>query len=180
LNITYIRSIIHLKELFMKKTFFNFALFAVVSIAFSASESEVKPPLKASGVYMPVGNTGQMISLLELSQIPVKNFEKLTGRDMKFVDRIGFKLAQKKLKNSINENGTFSKKQVEKYFTKAGTTGGFHAGGFFLGLLGLIGVLIAYLINDDKKKNRTKWAWIGFAAGVAIALIFFAIVGPLN
>ena len=52
---------------------------------------------------------------------------------------------------------------------------GFHAGGFFLGLLlGLIGVLIAYLINDDKHRNRVKWAWIGW--GVIVVLVLISLV----
>ena len=55
-----------------------------------------------------------------------------------------------------------------------GTTG-FHSGGFFLGLLvGLIGVIIAYIIKDEKKKNRVKWAWIGWGVWVVIALILIA------
>ncbi len=37
--------------------------------------------------------------------------------------------------------------------------------------MGLIGVLIAYLINDDNKSNRVKWAWIGFGAFVVIYLV---------
>lgn len=52
---------------------------------------------------------------------------------------------------------------------------GFHAGGFFLGLLlGVIGVIIAYLINDEKKHNRVKWAWIGW--GVWVVLLIAATV----
>jgi hypothetical protein len=38
-------------------------------------------------------------------------------------------------------------------------------------LVGLIGVLIAYLKNDDKKDNRVKCACIGFAVWVGILLI---------
>jgi hypothetical protein len=42
-------------------------------------------------------------------------------------------------------------------------------------LLGLIGVLIAYLIKDDKKRNRVKWAWLGLLAWVVIWLIVVVI-----
>ncbi len=39
--------------------------------------------------------------------------------------------------------------------------------GWFLSRLGLLAwcdprVIIAYLINDEKKHNRVKWAWIGW------------------
>jgi len=65
-------------------------------------------------------------------------------------------MTQKQLRKTINRDGTFNQKKAEKFLSRyADGSSGFHAGGFFLGfLLGLIGVLIAYLIKDDKKKNR--------------------------
>ena len=61
---------------------------------------------------------------------------------------------------------------------KRGDGEGFQAGGFFLGfLLGLIGVLITYLINDDQKRNRVKWAWIGFAIWIGILGVLLATGG---
>ena len=89
---------------------------------------------------------------------------------MNFFDKLGFCIAQKRLRNNISYDGTFNSKKFEKLMKKrAGNGEGFQAGGFFLGfLLGLIGVLIAYLINDDNKRNRVKWAWIGLGAAVAI------------
>ena len=45
----------------------------------------------------------------------------------------------------------------------------FSIGGLVLGLLlGIIGVLIAYLIGDSAV---IKWAWIGFAIWVGIVLL---------
>jgi hypothetical protein len=86
-----------------------------------------------------------------------------------------FKVEQRKLKNSFNEEGMVKNKKLDKYLKKSSKNGGagFHLGGFALGfLLGLIGVLIAYLaFKDDKKKDRVKWAWIGTAVVVAIALL---------
>jgi uncharacterized BrkB/YihY/UPF0761 family membrane protein len=67
------------------------------------------------------------------------------------------------LKKSINEDGTFSRKSIEKYLTKppVGGVGVFSLTGLLLGLfLSLIGVLIAYLIGSDNK-SRIRWAWIG-------------------
>ncbi len=159
----------------MKKVIAIFILLAVFSVGYSTATVDATPALKASEVYLPVGKTGKMISVQDLSLISLKDFESLTGRKMKFIDRLGFKLGQKKIKKSINTDGTFNKKKVEKYFNKAAEGDkGFHAGGFFLGLLGLIGVLIAYLINDDKKKNRVKWAWIGFGVLFVIIVIIAA------
>lgn len=162
----------------MKKIISIFVLLSIVSIGNSTVISEVKPPLNANEIFLPVGNTGKLISLLELSQISVKDFEKLTGKDMKLFDKIGFKLAQKKLRRSINNDQTFNKKQIEKYLRKDTQKGtGISWSGLLLGVfLGPVGVLICYLINDDKKKQRINWAWIGFAAGV-LSLIIVLVQG---
>jgi hypothetical protein len=92
---------------------------------------------------------------MELSTISVKEFQILVNRKMKFFDRLAFKAGQKKFD-----------KNFKKYFSGKS---GFHAGGFALGFfLLLIGVLIAYVINDDYKKNRVKWTWLGFSISIAI------------
>ena len=160
----------------MKKTAIFLFLLVTFDVAFTTTLNTAKTPLKASEIYFPLGKSGELISLQDLSVIKIKEFETLTGKKMKFFDKVGFKLSQNKLRNSINLDGTFSRKKVEKYFRKmADGTTGFHSGGFFLGLLvGLIGVIIAYIIKDEKKKNRVKWAWIGWAVWVVIALILVA------
>jgi hypothetical protein len=135
------------------------------------------PVMNANEIMLPLGNTGKSISLLALSEISVKDFETISGKKLSFFDKINFKLGQKKLRNKIEADGTIKSKVLKKLAAKMPVDGesGFHAGGFALGfLLGLIGLLIAYLINDDKKSNRVKWAWIGFGAYVVIVLILIA------
>ncbi len=123
---------------------------------------------KASELFLPIGQTGNQISLEDLSKISRKDFEKVSGHKMNAGQKMAFKIVQKKLRNMINEDGTVTNKTLLK--STAGE--GFHIGGFALGFfLGLIGVLIAYLIGDDKKSKRVKWAWIGAAIGLAITLI---------
>lgn len=157
----------------MKKAFVLVALIVTFSVANSTSLPNEGPPIKASEVFLPIGKTGQMISIQDLALIKIKDFETLTGSKLKLIDKIGFSISQKKLRKSINPDGTFNKKKVQKFFHKYAEDGtGFNAGGFFLGLiLGLIGVLIAYLIKDEKKKSRVKWAWIGWAIWLVIVLI---------
>jgi hypothetical protein len=150
----------------MKKTFILFLLIVVFSATYSSTTSipvsPAKSSVKATEVYVPIGKTGQFISLMELSQIRVKDYETLSGKKMKFVDKVNFKLGQRELKKSINHDGTFSNKKVEKYFNKRALGGVFSISGFLLGLfLSLIGVLIAYLITTGDKKGRIRWAWIG-------------------
>jgi hypothetical protein len=151
----------------MKKAFILFLLFAVVSAAYSSTNSipvsSKNPSIKATEVYVPIGKNGQLISLMDLSEISVKDFEKLSGKKMKFKDKVSFKMKQRELKKNINYDGSFSKKRVEKYFNKAALFGGgISLSGLALGLfLNIIGVLIAYLITSGDKKGRITWAWIG-------------------
>jgi hypothetical protein len=164
----------------MKKLLFLLIATALFTVTFGNRITEINPALNAKNVLIPVGKTGKTISLMELSTISLKDFETLTDRKMKLFDRFAFKTAQKKLRKGIAEDGTIKKKKLQKFFGKAyaGETG-FHAGGFFLGfLLGLIGVLIAYLIKDDFKRNRVKWAWIG--CGIAVVLNIILIIAVWN
>lgn len=159
----------------MKKLFTFLAAFAIMTQSFAAAivSPVSKPePVRASEVYIPLAN-GKQISMQELAEIRPADFAKFSGKKMTFFDRLGFKVAQKKLRSSINPDGTFNSKKLEKNFRKmADGGGGFHLGGFALGFfLGLIGVLIAYLLNDDLKQSRVKWAWLGLAAGVVFYLL---------
>ncbi len=156
----------------MKKVLFFLAAVCLVLSSFAASLLTSPSPKKATEIMIPVGSSGKQISLMELSEIKIKDFEALTGRKMKLIDKVGFQLAQRDLRKSINEDGTINNKKLEKFTKKVAGDGGFHLGGFALGfLIGLIGVLIAYLIKDEKKPNRVKWAWIGLAGVVVLYLI---------
>ena len=157
----------------MKKIFI---LLLVVSFSTPLLASTVPvdaPPLNAREIMVPIAK-GKVISFQDLAYIKVADYEKITGKKMSLFKKMEFKLSQRKLRNSINADGTFSNKRMEKMFKDemSGTTG-FHLGGFALGLfLSLIGVLIAYLINDEKKSNRVKWAWIGAAVNLVLILLF--------
>ena len=143
--------------------------------AFSSLSTEKKSIL-ASEFMIPVAS-GKTVSVLDLATMNANQLQELTGKKMNLLEKMAFKVSQKKLKRQINEDGTLDLKSLEKV-TKAGgdMTSGFHAGGFVLGLLlGAIGVLIAYLINDDKKSNRVKWAWFGWLAWLVIFLIAFVL-----
>jgi hypothetical protein len=150
------------------------ALFVALSILTSSFASVIptEAPKKASEIFVPIGKTGKQISLLDLSQISLKDFEVVSGQKLKFAEKISFKLAQKQIRNSINSDGTLNNKKLEKVLTRPAGETGFHLGGFALGfLLGLIGVLIAYLIKDDYKSNRVKWAWIGLGVIVVLSIL---------
>ena len=160
----------------MKKVLFFVALAAISISAFAVTEPSKnlarKKPLKATEVFLPVGDKQELLSVYELSFISPKELQKLTGKKMSWGEKMSFKMTQKKLRKSINADGSFNNKKANKYFNRLADGGGAHIGGLALGfLLGLIGVLIAYLINDDKKSARTKWAWIGFGAAVVLYIL---------
>jgi hypothetical protein len=159
----------------MKKLLLFLVLALSVNLVF-ASPLALKPKKKvyAADIMVPLGETGMKVSLLDISQFTIKEAEVVRGEKMKFSERLAFKVAQRKLKQYINPDGSLNDRRLIKNLKKADGDGGFHAGGFFLGLLlGLIGLIIALLINDDKKKSRVKWALIGWGVWIAIVLIAF-------
>jgi hypothetical protein len=120
-----------------------------------------------------VGDAGQFLSLMALSRISVKDFETLRGRKLGLFGRLGFKLGQKRLQRNIAADASIKSKFIEQLANGRKSVGqpGFHAGGFFLGLFFLwFGLIAAYVIKDDQKKNRVKWAWIGFGVSASVLL----------
>lgn len=164
----------------MKKILLLLLVTTLISNSFAATEIKILPSLDASKIYIPVGNSGQKISLLDLSKISQADLEILTGKKMNFLDRIAFKNTQKRLNKKIDEKGIITDKKINKFFKAytVGTKSGFHGLGFILGfLLSWVGVILAYVINDDEdKKNRVKWAWIGAGVGVVLWILLYAVV----
>lgn len=160
----------------MKKIIFLFTAVLILSNLFGTRTTLTPGKLNANEVYFSIGTTGKRISLMELSTIKAKDLQSLTGKKMNFAEKTLFKISQKRLRSNIAPDGTVDNKRLEKLFKTKDGESGFHAGGFFLGLLlWIIGVLIAYLINDEKKAARVKWAWIGFAISLVLWLILLLV-----
>jgi hypothetical protein len=142
-----------------------------------ATVTITKPPINASQILLSVGKTDQKISLLELSQIKRKDFEKLSAEKLNFFDRLNFKVTQKKVRKLVNPDGTIKAERFEKFMQQWGERR-FHFGGFLLGLLlGPIGVIICYFINDDYKQDRVRSAWRGFLSFITITLLILRLSG---
>ena len=144
---------------------------------FAAMSLVPAPLVKASTIRIPIGSTGKFINLQDLATIKTADFEALSGRKMSWLRRMEFKLAQKKIRRSINADGTVNDKKLAKmaggYYDDDNS---FHFGGFALGFfLGLLGVIIAYIINDDNPHRRVKWAWVGFGIFIAVLLVVAAL-----
>jgi hypothetical protein len=149
------------------------AITPATAAALTIAPAAAAAPVMAVDLRIPLGTAGASVNLQELSTMKTADLEKIAGRKMGWLTRLEFKLAQKKLRRSINADGTINNKRLAMLASKdMDGTEGFHLGGFALGLfLGLIGVLIAYLINDEKHDNRVKWSWIGLAVIVGIILL---------
>jgi len=101
----------------MKKVLGLFVALSIFSTSFGSGSASVLPSNKpakinASEVFIPIGKNGQKISLLDLSKIRVKEFETISGRKMKFSDKVKFRLGQKQLSNSINSDNTIDAKKL--------------------------------------------------------------------
>jgi len=159
----------------MKRTLLFVFAVVMLTCSFATSIPVKSPRILASEVMLPIGNTGQKISMLDLSIMKIRDVETFTGKKMSFVDRLAFKAAQRQLRKNINPDGTINNKRILKAARRSDGDSGFHLGGFALGFfIGLIGVLIAYLINDDNHSNRVKWAWIGW--GIAVVLLILLLI----
>ncbi|RYY89149.1 MAG: hypothetical protein EOO15_06985 [Chitinophagaceae bacterium] len=156
----------------MRKIMFLFVAMLAMVVSF-ASVTPSDLPKNANNIMIPVGSTGKSISLKDLSTIKIADYQKMSGRKMNFIDRMGFKKAQKQLRKNIAADGTLKGK-----LAKASEGEGFSIGGFALGFfLGLIGVLIAYVaFSDEGKSNRIKWAWIGAAVFLVLWIVLVVAV----
>jgi len=90
----------------------------------------VAPAKKASEIFLPIGNNGQKISLLELSKISMKDLEALSGKKMSFSEKIAYKSGQRSLRKNIHADGTLDKNFVKKMAkTNKSSTGSPYAEG---------------------------------------------------
>ena len=107
----------------MKKFLFSLVALSFVVASFASgtivAPSSKKPVgIKASEMMIPIGKDGSKVSLQELSQMKLKDYQELTGKKMKLMDKISFRLMQKEIKHSINKDGYFvAKKMASKKAT---------------------------------------------------------------
>lgn len=124
--------------------------------------------LPSSGIEPKVkpGNPLNDLLVRKFVELTPREYEKLTGKDLSLSQKISFKLAQWKIKRMLKKGKTVDLLSMTK---KGIDTSDFNIVGFLLGFfLSIIGVLIAYLINDEEV---IKWAWLGAALSLIIWLL---------
>ncbi len=101
----------------------------------------------------------ERIIMQQIVKLTPREYGELRGKKLNFFERLTFKATQKRMKMELQKADTFS---------------GFNAGGFFLGLLlGILGVIGAYIFSTDE--NFRKWTWIGFGVAVVLYLLVFVL-----
>jgi hypothetical protein len=72
------------------------------------------PAPNANQILIPIGKSGEKVSLMDLSYMKTKDFETLSGKKLTLANKIAFKMIQKKLRSSMNANGDIKSKVFEK------------------------------------------------------------------
>ena len=133
--------------------FFSFlqnASSAFVPVAMPAAKPKTEHKISAQ----------EITAMKEFVTLSPKQYGELRGKKLSLVEKVEFKIVQKKLKKQLS------------YYDGDGSEG-FNFGGFALGFfLGLIGALLSFISKD---RNFRKWAWIGFGSWVVLLLIIVAI-----
>ena len=116
------------------------------------------------------------VSVDALVKMNSREFAEVIGHKLSLKEKVVFRLAQRELRKEMKREGFQSDATLDVQQMMADGEKGFYFGGFILGLLlGLIGVLIAYLMKKDKAFIRS--AWIGWGVWVAIVIAIFASSG---
>jgi hypothetical protein len=103
----------------MKRILTLFLALSILATSFAAGTASIVIPKKspapnANEILVPVGKTGEKVSLMDLSQMKTKEFETLSGKKLNLANKIAFKMIQKKLRANINANGEINSKIFEK------------------------------------------------------------------
>lgn len=114
-------------------------------------------------------NPNPLFSIEQIINLTPKDYKKITGKKMRFGQKLALKWVQHKIKVKTKKGIPVNLDELNQDIDASD----FSFAGFLLGfLLSIFGVLVAYLIGDRRK---IKWSWFGFAFGAVIILIILLI-----
>jgi len=135
-------------------------------------------PIEIDQVFIPIDNSGLKINLRKYIKMTPADYRKLTGTKLKLKEILVLKIAQRQMKRHIRNDGTINFNRLQQPFKNPPKI---HWGGFFLGFFLLpIGVLIALLIKDDKRKGRVIYSIVGMFAVISIGLFIGMMIAASN
>lgn len=97
--------------------------------------------------------------------------QEMTGRKMNLGQKISLKMAQMEIKKQLRKGKAVNIKEAGRK-VEAGVNFLWLLVGF---LLGIAGVLIAYLTKEGPDDNRVKSAWIGFGISALLVILVYAV-----
>jgi len=128
---------------------------------------ESSPVTETKPVDKPIDPAMNAILVQQFLKLTPQKYYELTGKKMKLSQKISLKLAQWKIKRMLKKGKTVDLMAMRQ---KGIDTSDFNIAGFLLGFfLSLIGVLIAYLLDDEA---IIKWAWLGAGLSAILWLLF--------
>lgn len=139
-----------------------FLIATLFIVKFSYGAFPVATPATASAIKENAAK--EVHEVKTVANISAKEYEKLTGKKMNFIERLLFSIEKRRF---INE------------WKKPQATKGVNVGGFVLGLFfGPFGVLFTYMFSHDT--NFRKWAWVGFGVFVFILLLIVLLASAVG
>jgi Flp pilus assembly protein TadB len=100
------------------KKFVAFFFASIIMVQSFAAVNVELPARKATEIMMPLGTSGKTVSLHALTTMSAKEYQTLTGKNLKFSEKLAFKVAQKELRKTINRDGTVDMKKMESLSKK--------------------------------------------------------------
>lgn len=138
----------------MLKKIMQFSLSLVVMISLMSAV----PPFKHNVIDNSTTTSlnASKMTVEQVLNLTPKQYEKLTGVELSFKEKMAFSLLKKELKkNDINSTINLEAAMAE-------SSSDFSWGGFFAGfLLGLIGVALVYIFSQDQAMRKASWKGLG-------------------
>jgi hypothetical protein len=162
-----------INPLIMKRILTLFLALSFLATSFAAGTASIVVPKKspapnANEILVPIGKTGEKVSLMDLSNMKTKDFETLSGKKLSLANKVAFKVLQRKLRSSMNANGDINNKVLAKAMLKAKKADDKSHNYLRLWLV-LLGVAIVFSILGVFVPFL--W-WIGWLAGLGAAIFF--------
>ncbi|HUS03722.1 MAG TPA: hypothetical protein VMY77_18410 [Chitinophagaceae bacterium] len=139
-------------------TAFSIYAFSGVNMAYGFSVIKPVEPSMASVKYLKAS---------EFVKLSAKDYTALTGKKLNFFQRLSFNLTKVKMKHDLKKNPDL---KVTDYINGDGRTFQIDILWLLLGFLAGLGVLFAYITNQEQYKITS--AWIGFGLFLLGIVVF--------